>query len=318
MAAWASDGALADVPPPAGWGWSGWIGSARGAGAMEHQAEAVGTASTRLGPRPLPLHLAIATHDLAQPARGTWPLWSQRLAALEAPTLLADAGAGRRPGRRLERKVFTAALESETRARFDRLAAGIESIAGTRSDVRFRSRPSCGRTAPRVCSTIAPDRRAGLCVLAVPSLINRAHILDLTADRSLLGALAAAGTRPLLVDWGTPGDWSGASRSPTTSRGAWEQALDHVLAEVGGPVVLLGYCMGGLLTGRPRPAAATPTCPAWSCLATPWDFHAERPSQAKLLGASLGLARAVAAQHRGILPVRRHPGALRRPSTRCR
>ena len=39
----------------------------------------------------------------------------------------------------------------------------------------------------------------------VPSLINRAYILDLAPETSLLRYLAAAGMRPLLVDWGSPG-----------------------------------------------------------------------------------------------------------------
>jgi polyhydroxyalkanoate synthase len=135
----------------------------------------------------------------------------------------------------------------------------------------------------------------------VPSLINRAHILDLTADRSLLRALAAAGMRPLLVDWGVPGDLERGFSLTDYIAGRLEQALDRVLAEIGGPVVLLGYCMGGLLAvalalRRRRDLAGL------VCLATPWDFHAERPSQAKLLGASLNLLEPLLANI-GELPV---------------
>ncbi|MDH3738221.1 MAG: alpha/beta hydrolase, partial [Alphaproteobacteria bacterium] len=39
-------------------------------------------------------------------------------------------------------------------------------------------------------------------VLFIPSLVNRAYILDLSAERSLLRWLAAeTGLRPLLIDW---------------------------------------------------------------------------------------------------------------------
>ena len=98
--------------------------------------------------------------------------------------------------------------------------------------------------------------------------------------------MAAAGTRPFLVDWGAPGELERGFSLTDYIAGRLEQALDRVLAEVGGPVVLLGYCMGGLLAvalalRRQRDLAGL------VCLATPWDFHAERPSQAKLLGASL-------------------------------
>jgi polyhydroxyalkanoate synthase len=50
-----------------------------------------------------------------------------------------------------------------------------------------------------------------------------------------------------------------------------------------GPVTIIGYCMGGLLAlalGLRRPADTA----ALALLATPWDFHAERPEQARLLG----------------------------------
>ncbi len=42
-------------------------------------------------------------------------------------------------------------------------------------------------------------------VLVVPSLVNRAYILDLRADHSLMRWLAGQGFRPLLLDWGYPG-----------------------------------------------------------------------------------------------------------------
>ena len=42
-------------------------------------------------------------------------------------------------------------------------------------------------------------------VLVVPSLINRAYILDLAPGKSLLRFLAGQGLRPLLVDWGAAG-----------------------------------------------------------------------------------------------------------------
>ena len=43
-------------------------------------------------------------------------------------------------------------------------------------------------------------------MLVVPSLINRWEVLDLTAEKSLLRAMAAQGLRPYLVDWGTPNE----------------------------------------------------------------------------------------------------------------
>src|SRR3546814_6860749 len=84
-------------------------------------------------------------------------------------------------------------------------------------------------------------------VLVVPSLINRAYVLDLTAERSLLRWLAAHGLRPLLLDWGRPGAEERDFTLTDYIAGRLERALDALRAEEAAPPVLLGYCMGGLL-----------------------------------------------------------------------
>ncbi|MFN7634110.1 MAG: alpha/beta fold hydrolase, partial [Acetobacteraceae bacterium] len=109
----------------------------------------------------------------------------------------------------------------------------------------------------------------GPAVLFVPSLVNRAEVLDLMPDASLLRWLAGNGAHPLLLDWGWPGE---AERSFTLTDYVAGR-LERALAALPGPVVLVGYCMGGLLAlaaalrhpGRIR---------ALGLLATPWDFHA--------------------------------------------
>ncbi len=255
---------------------------------MEHQGVAERTASARLGPRPLPMHLAIATMTWLS-SRGIWPLWSSA-SPLWRPEFRPQMQALDAALEGAEPKAFAAALDGEIRARFDRLAAGIDAYRRHPFRRALAEPPVLWQDGTtRLLDYRAPSSGGGGPVLlAVPSLINRAHILDLTADRSLLRALAAAGTRPLLVDWGAPGDLEREFSLTDYIAGRLEQALDRVLSEVGRQVVLLGYCMGGLLAvalalRRRRDLAGL------VCLATPWDFHAERPSQAKLLGASLSL-----------------------------
>ncbi len=46
----------------------------------------------------------------------------------------------------------------------------------------------------------------GTPLLVVPSLINKAYVLDLLPEMSLLRHLSGAGVGPMLVDWGKPGD----------------------------------------------------------------------------------------------------------------
>ncbi len=265
--------------------------------AREHQERAGGAEGTRLGPRPLALHLAIAamtwlsSRDALPPWNGALPMWKPEL----RPQLrqLEAALEGAEPG------AFAAALDGQIRGRFERLAAGIQN---------YRRHPY-GRVheEPPVLwedgTTRLLDYRAagsdGPTVLVIPSLINRAYILDLMPERSLLRSMAAGGVRPLLVDWGAPGELERGFTLTDYIAGRLEPALDA--ARAGGPAVALGYCMGGLLAialaARRRAALS-----GLVCLATPWDFHAERPAQAKLIGAAATLLEPVLSRI-GELPV---------------
>jgi poly(3-hydroxyalkanoate) synthetase len=123
---------------------------------------------------------------------------------------------------------------------------------------------------------------AGPTILFVPSLINRASVLDLAGDRSMMRFLAGHGLRVLLLDWGWPGERERGFTLTDYIAGRLERAL----LAAGGAVILAGYCMGGLLA-----AAAAQRRPdlvsALALLATPWDFHAADPARAA------GLARLV-------------------------
>lgn len=127
---------------------------------------------------------------------------------------------------------------------------------------------SCGTT-----RLLGYGPTAGPPVLIVPSLINRAHVLDLGTDRSLIRFLADAGHRVLLLDWGWPGAAERRLDLDDYIVGRLERAM-HAYADVDRRrLVLLGYCMGGVLA-----AAAAARCPrrirGLALLATPWDFHA--------------------------------------------
>lgn len=118
---------------------------------------------------------------------------------------------------------------------------------------------------------------SGAPVLIVPSLINRAYILDLTRQNSLVRYMAKKGLRPLLVDWGSPGDTEAAYDLESYITGPL-QTFFNLCSDIDSrPTTLIGYCMGGLLAlalASRNPSAVN----GLALLATPWDFHAGNPS----------------------------------------
>ena len=118
------------------------------------------------------------------------------------------------------------------------------------------------------------QKAGGKAVLFVPSLVNRAYVLDLAPGHSMLRFLAGAGIRPLLLDWGWPGEAERRFTLTDYIAGRLERALVEVNRLNIAPPVLAGYCMGGTLAvaaacRRPELVGAL------ALLATPWDFHAD-------------------------------------------
>lgn len=122
---------------------------------------------------------------------------------------------------------------------------------------------------------------SGRVVLFVPSLVNRAYILDLMQDASMLRWLAGQGLHPYLLDWGWPGEVERQFTLTDYIAGRLERALT-VLPE---PVILAGYCMGGLLAlaAALRAQSTRKTVSALALLATPWDFHADSPQATRMV-----------------------------------
>jgi polyhydroxyalkanoate synthase len=113
----------------------------------------------------------------------------------------------------------------------------------------------------------------GMPLLVVPSLVNRAYILDLLPQKSFLQFLSAQGFRPFLMDWDAP---SAAEQNFGLADYITERLLpayEFITAQSGRPPAILGYCMGGNLA-LALAQLAVPKPPALALLATPWDFHA--------------------------------------------
>ncbi len=268
-------------------------------------------AALRTGPRPLPLHLLTALQSwsscelglsLSKPGspnsndrgpngsanpRSNPPATDFRAALAPILAEIAAASPPPCPGETSSADdPFRQALRREVMRRLDRLAAGV---------IAYRDHPgrralddppivwSEGATALRDVGAardvdIANDATP---LLLVPSLVNRWQVLDLAPGRSFARALAAAGFRPWIVDWGTPGD---AERALDTDGcvARLGRAVDWLSATTGARrLPALGYCMGGTLIvglAAHRPGALS----AIGILAAPWDFHADRAGQGML------------------------------------
>lgn len=244
----------------------------------------------RLGPRPLPLHLMTAINGWSS-SRGALPMlrdasisWKPEVAARAAKLQKSLPAA---PPAENEADPFTNAVEAEIAARLAAFSAGVNAYRHHPYHRQLPDPPTLWASGTTRLLDYGPA--GGRPVLFVPSLINRAYILDLSARRSLMRWLAAeTGLRPLLVDWGLPGPAERRFTLTDYIAGPLAGALDQANREAGGPVPVVGYCMGGLLSLalaaiRPGDVAAL------GLLATPWNFHAERVAQAE------ALARTVAA-----------------------
>ena len=243
----------------------------------------------RRGPRPLPLHLSLAgmramaaaTSLPVMPWPNAWPnsnaAWPiSKAGRQEKERILgALAASGHAP------EAFGAAVLMRL-ARADR--AMIAGLAAYRRHPWTRDMADPPAIWTEGGSRLLDFGGAGPTVLFVPSLVNRAYVLDLAPERSLMRWLPGQGFRTLLLDWGWPGE---AERNFTLTDYVAGR-LERALMAAPGPVVLAGYCMGGLLAlaaALRRPDRVR----ALALLATPWDFHAgpEGPRRARSAAALL-------------------------------
>lgn len=293
------------------------------------------TTQQRIGPRPLPLHVATALwtwqsstaglpllsaastpssvvlppqatddetgnlHGFAGIARHH-EAWRRRVIRLRADLALTDDGASLHE---IVQGPFGAALQAETIRRMDRFLQGVQLYR--RHKVR-RDFPEPATALEDGCSRLldfAPfdDGAANgdTALLMIPSLVNRWHVLDITPERSFMRAIARGGVGAFLVDWGTP---EGEERNFTVTDYVLrlERMLDFVRARGFARVHVGGYCMGGLLAVA-LALRRQADIESLLLLATPWDFHADRTGQALMMANLPFLSRLV--EHAGELPV---------------
>jgi len=251
----------------------------------------------RRGPRPLLLHLTLAMPPLSTSAAGSpnsssgWPSWS----ASDWANWSADAGAAQASATEPGGAPFLEALR--------RHHAFIAGVAAYRRHPWRRELPDPPAVWQEGGSRLLDygDGGNGTPVVFVPSLVNRAYVLDLAPGHSMLRWLAAHGIRPLLLDWGWPGEIERRFTLTDYVAGRLERALVAARQIGDGAVAVAGYCMGGTLAvaaAERRPDLVR----ALALLAAPWDFHADAPGRgAQVARLAAGVEALMAAS--GTLPI---------------
>lgn len=245
--------------------------------------QAVPTLPHRMGPRPFGLHLMMG-------------LCASLSLPFMLPSLRNESASSNPGGLKLPPEIqnllpkgheaeFDAALSQAAILRARNFIAGLKTYQQHQTVRDIQEMPVVwqqGTTRLRDYNRAAPDAPV---ILVIPSLINRFTILDLDLAPSFLRALAAAGFRPLVVDWDEPG-----KIESSFALNDYVQRLARImdwLRPKGADIHLIGYCMGGLLSL----ALATlriSHIKTLTLLATPWDFHQPDRTVADMLDALWG------------------------------
>lgn len=109
-------------------------------------------------------------------------------------------------------------------------------------------------------------------VFVVPSMINRATILDITQSQSFVRWMAGQGYGVYVLDWGQSIQDAGQKNFDALFSDRIQPALKYAAEHSSQKLHIAGYCMGGILA-----AAAAQLyeeyCASLTLLATPWDFQ---------------------------------------------
>ena len=259
---------------------------------------------SRLGPRPLPLHLSAALNT-----------WMSSFVGLE----ILKSGSPFWKGERQERaeklrqdlknvnaEAFNAALSAEIYRRLGDFLRGIDAyrkhpFKRTLADPPQIWAEGSSRLLDYGEAAAAKNPDAPT-VFVIPSLVNRFHVLDLSAEVSFLRYLAKSGLNPVLMDWGKPGEDERDFTLSDYIAGRLSRALDVIIERTGKPPVVLGYCMGGQLA-LALALNRRGDISALVAMATPWDFHAGQGALSKLSVVSSAAPLSLVIGQFGELPV---------------
>ncbi len=198
----------------------------------QHQSQA---------PRPLALHLAIQTMTFTSSLSGLTNLnavsrsWKKTSPHVQNRLLKEISNT--------DPQAFAAAVQAEVQSRVQDFAKGVNKLNNAARVQALEPLPCVFEEGTTRLVHAVGD---GSPVILIPSLINRAYILDLGEKNSLTRALAKSGLDVYLVDWDAPGK-SEQDFTIDDYIDRLERIRDHVAERAGQKPMVAGYCMGGLL-----------------------------------------------------------------------
>ena len=202
----------------------------------------------------------------------------------------------------IDDSAFKAAVAAEAAHRVAQFGAGVAQFRSAKRAVALPPLATFWQDGSTRVLHAAAEKRSSKSppVILIPSLINRASILDLSPSRSLTRHLQSQNIDTYLVDWDAPGE-AEQTFTLTDYVNRLTRIRDQVTDQTGAKPALVGYCMGGLLALAVA-AQAPDKVKALALLATPWDFEAVAEAPRRLLAASMPtLERAI--EINGELPV---------------
>jgi polyhydroxyalkanoate synthase len=170
----------------------------------------------------------------------------------------------------------------------------LEGLAKYEDAPRLKTRKPKPIAAQQESAVLRDHGGTGPPIVLVPSLINPPSILDLDHEVSLADAVVRMGRRVLLLDWGKAQD-----REDLSVAAHVERVLVPLIAGLGQPPALLGYCLGGTMA---MAAANLVPVDRVTTLAAPWHF-AGYPDAARTSLQRLWRASGRAAEELGALPM---------------
>jgi len=170
-------------------------------------------------------------------------------------------------------------LQKQVNSKFNEIISVIKTL----NQYDYERKPSKGKTIWQDGSTklLAYECNSEQTVIFIPSLINKSYILDLSEKRSFIKYLQNNGINSYLVDWGEPDENEYGFTFDDYIESRLDQIVDMVAKRTGKPVILAGYCMGGLMSIASAIRNQN-NVRAIALFATPWNFHSDDFQRLKL------------------------------------